>query len=209
MHRGMTSKIVIWNWAYGKGIQWDSCIACVMLNLEQTSCEICVWSFYDFDGVYVTCVGTGVCFGGASSWDAVTLLGWARKLGCCGLTNSDLSNWMMPLDNDWAHGWSHAHHLEVVAYSFTNVTTCGDSSRYSLWGFLLTSCHNTTVDLFVGACDATQWEWAVDHCGRRNNFCPGHWGLRAHPVVCFALQRKVGAIEVEWAEACGGNGICV
>lgn len=58
-----------------------------------------------------------------------------------------LRNRMMPFNYHRTHGWSHTHHLEVAACSLTNVSTCSDASRYSLWRFLLTGCDNTTTDL--------------------------------------------------------------
>ena len=58
-----------------------------------------------------------------------------------------LCNWMMAFNYHRAHGWSHTHHLEVAACNLTNVGARSDTSCYSLWGFLLTGCDDTTTDL--------------------------------------------------------------
>lgn len=58
-----------------------------------------------------------------------------------------LRNRMMPFDYHRAHGWSHSHHLQAATSHLTDLMARSDTSRYSLWGFLLTCCDDTSTYL--------------------------------------------------------------
>lgn len=62
-------------------------------------------------------------------------------------TGQYLCNRMMPFNYHRTHGRSYTHHLEVAAWSLTNVSTCSYAGSYSLGRFFLTGCDDTTTDL--------------------------------------------------------------
>lgn len=63
------------------------------------------------------------------------------------------------------------------------VSKCGAAAiKVILLMTLSLLCQNQRLnaDLFVGTCNATKWERAVQHCGGRESFLTEHWCSGTH-----------------------------